>query len=279
MEVSAFPGWMMKDPLAIFTIVQNEPVWLPIWINHYRKQVEPGHLYILDHDSEGEGAELLQDLKQIGVNVVPVHRRVSFDHAWLADTVQRFQQFLLCSYEAVLFAEVDEIIAVVPHSGHRNLQEYAATVLTNGREFVRCTGYEVVHKPQEEPPLNWSQPLLKQRSWWYRSELYSKPLLSSIPLTWEKGFHRTSNVLCRACHIDQDLLLIHLHKLDFDYCVERHKETALRKWSDPDKESGAGRQNRMVDPVELQTWFSRSIDDQRKDAQLVRIPVNVQTII
>ncbi len=267
----------MKDPLAIFTIVQNEPVWLPIWIKHYRNQVEVAHLYILDHDSEGPGAELLRELKRAGVNVVPVHRRVSFDHTWLAQTVEHFQRFLLASYEAVLFNEVDEIIATAPGSGYRDLGEYAARVLDDRHKFVRCTGYEVVHKPEEEPPIDWTAPVLGQRGWWYGSEKYSKPLLSRIPLSWRKGFHKTTNVRTRARQIDSDLLLIHLHKLDFDYCVKRHQETASRNWMRTD--GAAGRQNRVSDPDELRAWFSRSIDDEKREARLVPIPSDVQRII
>ncbi|MFP6600587.1 MAG: glycosyltransferase family 2 protein [Deltaproteobacteria bacterium] len=267
----------MKDPLAIFTIVQNEPVWLPVWMKHYRSQLDAAHLYILDHDSDGEGAALLDELKRAGANVVPVHRRVSFDHSWLAETVERFQRFLLSSYEAVLFVEIDEIVATAPGSQYAGLGDYAEVVLDRRHKFVRCAGFEVVHKPEEEPPLDWTQPLLKQRKWWYASEKYSKPLLSRMPLSWRKGFHRTSNVRVRSRQIDQDLLLIHLHKLDFDYCVRRHEETASRDWMRPDGKTGS--QNRMVGSDDVRAWFRRSIDDDKKEAELVAIPAEIQTII
>jgi hypothetical protein len=277
---------MNINPLAIFTIVQNEPVWLPIWVDYYRTQIGASHLFVLDHDSTGEGADVLSELStKSGINVVPVHRHVSFDHRWLAHTVQLFQHFLLNSYRAVLFVEVDEIVATTRDSKYRNLEQYAAGVIGSKklfgkpRKYVRCTGYEIVHKPEEESPLDWSKPLLKQRTWWYHSVLYSKTLLSMTPLEWDKGFHVLSNQKARIEKMEDDLILIHLHKIDFDFCLARHQESARRNWSTSDVEEGAGKQNRISDIEELRTWFRTSIDDPSKEARLVPIPDHMKSII
>jgi hypothetical protein len=277
---------MNKDPLAIFTIVQNEPVWLPIWVDYYRTQIGASDLFVLNHDSTGEGADVLSELlAKFGINVIPVHRRVSFDHRWLAHTVQLFQRFLLNSYRAVLFIEVDEIVATTPDSKYDNLEQYAAGVigskklLGKPREYVRCTGYEVVHKPEEEPTLDWSKPLLQQRTWWYHSVLYSKTLLSMTPLEWKRGFHALSNRKARIKKMEDDLVLIHLHKIDFDFCLARHEESAKRNWSASDKEGGAGKHNRLYDAEELRTWFRSSIDDLSEEARLVPIPDDMKSIV
>jgi hypothetical protein len=277
---------MNKDPLAIFTIVQNEPVWLPIWVDYYRAQIGASHLFVLDHDSTGEGGDVLSELSaKFGINVIPVHRRVSFDHRWLAHTVKLFQHFLLSSYRVVLFAEVDEIVATTPGSKHRNLEQYSAGVigskklLRKPREYVRCTGYEVVHKPEEEPTLDWSKPLLQQRTWWYHSVLYSKTLLSMTPLEWIKGFHALSNEKARIEKMEDDLVLIHLHKIDFDFCLAKHEESAKRNWSASDIEDRAGEHNRLRDADQLRTWFRSSIDDPSKEARLVPIPDHMKSII
>jgi len=277
---------MNKHPLAIFTIVQHEPVWLPIWVDYYRTQLRASDLFVLDHDSTGKGADVLSELSaRLGINVIPVHRRVSFDHHWLAHTVQLFQRFLLNSYRVVLFAEVDEIVATTPDSKHANLEQYAAGVigsrrlLGKPREYVRCAGYEIVHKPEEEPTLDWSKPLLKQRTWWYHSVLYSKTLLSMTPLKWDKGFHALSNEKARIEKMEDDLVLIHLHKIDFDFCLARHEESAKRNWNASDIEDGSGDHNRLYDVEKLRTWFRRSIDDPGKEAQLVPIPDHLKSII
>ena len=277
---------MNKDPLAIFTIVQNEPVRLPIWVDYYRAQLAASDLFVLNHDSTGEGADVLSQLSaNFGINAIPVHRRESFDHRWLAHTVQLFQRFLLNSYRVVLFAEVDEIVATTPGSKHSNLAQYAASVigskklLGKPREYVRCTGYEVVHKPEEEPTLDWSKPLLQQRTWWYHSVLYSKTLLSMTPLDWDRGFHVLSNPKARVKKMEDDLVLIHLHKIDFDFCLARHEESAKRNWSASDIAAGAGDHNRLYDAEKLRTWFRNSIDDPAKEVRLVPIPDRMKNII
>ena len=276
---------MRQDPLAIFAIVQNEPVWLPIWVDFYRRHVDPEHLYVLDHDSTGEGAAVLHDLRaRFGIQVVPVHRRESFDHAWLRDTVARFQRFLLASYRAVLFAEVDEIVSPTPGSPSATLTEYSERVIgrPEGRrsaDYVKCRGYEVVHQPEVEPAIDWKRPLLAQRSKWYESRLYSKTLLSQVPLTWENGFHDLERKRMRRKQVEPDLILVHLHKIDYEFCRARHEEAAKRRWSAADLESGAGRQNRFVDDDELDSFFATTIDDRKSPAPLVDIPEPLKSIV
>jgi hypothetical protein len=270
----------MKEPFAVFTIVKNEPVWLPIWVKYYHTQVESPHIYILDHNSDGEGLTMLDGLQAAyGVNVVPVHRKHAFDHSWLCKIVADFQTFLLRSYESVLFAEADEIVATTPGTTNKSLADYARNVLHDQRQFVRCSGYEVVHKHEEEGPIDWARPLLPQREWWYPCETYSKPLLSRIPLYWSKGFHKASNVPPLTSLIDRNLLLLHLHKLDLDYCLQRHAATAAMNWNQADKTSQVGWQNRMTDADEIKQWFTRSIDNAEQPAALTRIPDDVRQII
>jgi len=245
---------------------------------------------VLDHDSTGEGAKALERVRlEYGVNVVPVHRRESFDHDWLRETVQRFQRFLLSSYRAVLFAESDEIVSPTPDSPHATLTEYADAVL--GREesrgfskrevdYVKCTGFEVVHQPETEPAIDWSQPLLAQRSKWAPCRMYSQTLLSRVPLEWQKGFHELEQKRSRRPEAEPDLVLVHLHKIDFDFCLARHEEIRRRSWAKSALERGEGRQFQHESRDELARWFANSIDT-KKDvpAPLVDIPTSMQTIV
>ena len=36
---------------AVFTIVQNEPVFLPIWERYYQRHFDRDDIFVLDHDS------------------------------------------------------------------------------------------------------------------------------------------------------------------------------------------------------------------------------------
>ena len=85
----------------MFTIVKNESYFLPIWIKYYSFFFDKNDIYILDHDSDDNSTT------ELDVNVVNIHNTLAFDHQWLVDTVQDFQQKLLEKYKCVLFSESD----------------------------------------------------------------------------------------------------------------------------------------------------------------------------
>lgn len=242
----------MRRSRAVFTISQNEDRFLPLWATYYHRHYGPEDIYILDHDSTDRSIEKVKHVCQ----VVPVHRRASFDHNWLRDTVSCFQRFLLQSYDCVLFVEADEIVAPDPSRYPRGLGAYVEEVFLPSRnDVLRVNGFEIVHKRDEEPPLaGIGLPFLRKRRYWAWSFLYSKPLLAKVPLRWVKGFHD----LVEAPGVmgyDPDLCLLHLHRLDWDLCKERHIKNAIREWSQPDLAAGHGVQNRLVQDVDLAAWF------------------------
>jgi hypothetical protein len=240
-------------PRAAFTIVQNESVFLPLWLEYYSRYFAPGDLYVLDHDSDdGSTAGLFARC-----NVLQVHRDRSFDHAWLNATVTAFQTFLLRSYERVLFVEADEFVVADP-AFYDGLHDYIEQCRV---PLARCTGFEVVHYPDEEPPIDFHQrPLLKQRRYWHASRKYSKPLLSSAPTVWSMGFHEAPEAL--QVKPDPKLFLVHLHRIDYGSCVARHQRTAARKWNETDLRDGLGFQNRLVEGDEqFKTWYFRGEDN------------------
>jgi hypothetical protein len=229
---------------AAFTIVQNEPDFLPVWLAHYRRFFDPEDIYLLDHDSTDGSTQGVED----ACNVVPVHRTASFDHAWLRSTVEQFQSFLLGSYETVLFAEIDEFLVADPRR-HAGLDSYIEGL----REPAACcTGFDVVHYPSEAP-LRFDQPILRQRGFWHRSPLYSKRLVARAPLAWGLGFH--TELRFPQIRPDPDLYLVHLHRVDYERCLARHRASAARNWSEIDIATGAGNQNRIVAPEKFRHWF------------------------
>ncbi len=168
----------LKRKAAVFTIIQDEPYFLPKWVAHYRTLFPARDMYILNH---GDGPVTTNE----GI-VVPVHRTASFDHNWLRDTVQAFQRFLLQSYECVLFVEVDEI--VFSNDG-KPVMDFIDIFLASDCHAVRCHGFEIVHMRDREPALQEGVPILCQRGFWSPSRMYSKILLSKRPLKWVIGFH------------------------------------------------------------------------------------------
>lgn len=235
---------------AVFTIVQNEPVFLNPWLAYYSRHFEPSDIYVLDHDSTDGSVRPARD--EHGVNVVQVHRDESFNHLWLCSVVRMFQRFLLYSYRSVLFAEVDEFVLPRP-SRYRGLADY---IEQNPEPISRCTGFNVVHRPEFEPALDFDRPLLAQRSTMYRSRMYSKCLLSRVPLEWGVGFHRLLEGQPEAQpEPDPDLLLVHIHRIDYDYCLRRHEASARRRWSERDIQMNLGVHNRIFEPEPFRAWF------------------------
>jgi hypothetical protein len=240
---------------AAFTIVQNEAVFLPIWLRYYRRYFDRSDLYVLDHASD-DGSTA-----NIGEHCIPlrVHRDKSFDHAWLKGTVSAFQAFLLRSYERVLFAEADEFVVADP-TIYAGLGDY------NGRcraPLACCTGFEVVHYPDEEPPLRFDRPILAQRKYWHPSRDYSKPLLASVPTSWCIGFHRSLD--CPDLQPDRHLFLVHLHRVDYGTCAARHRATAARDWNEEDVRRGRGFQNRLVEgDAAFEKWYFGEGNTSRK---------------
>ena len=210
---------------AVFTIVQNEADFLPLWLDYYGRHFDPADVYVLDHDSADGSTEAIGGL----CTVVPVHREKSFDHVWLKSTVEEFQSFLLGSYDAVLFAEADEFVVAEPLR-HDGLAAYV-----DGLEgpAACCTGYNVVHYPEEEKaPLRFDQPLLRQRrvlaSVAQVLQAAHRPDPARVDDRLPLRVQRSPRWLP-----DPSLYLIHLHRVDYDLCLARHRAAVER-----DLESG-----------------------------------------
>jgi hypothetical protein len=245
------PGMSTTGRRAAFTIARDESRFLPIWLRYYGRHFDPADIYVLDHDSSDGSTEGLAG----ACNAVAVHCDRIFDQMWIKGTVQDFQAFLLRSYETVLYAEVDEFVVPDP-SRHADLGSYID-------EFegaaATCTGYNVVHYPQEgEPPLRFDEPVLCQRRFWHRSPQYSKRLLSRVPLTWNVGFHQEFSV--PDAPPDPGLLLVHLHRVDYDYCLARHRLAASGNWNEEDLQFNLTWHQRVIEPDEFHHWFFHGED-------------------
>jgi len=183
---------------AVFTIVKDEDYYLSIWLKHYSKFFDKDDIYILNN-----GRKL-----DLDYNIIEVKSEYSFDVTFLLKVVQDFQCKLLESYKLVLFAECDEII--YPKYG-----SYENHILDN--ISIKCVGYDVLHA-KDEMAINWELfPLLSQRKWWVKNTRLNKQLLTTIPLKYDPGFHRATP----EARINNDLMLIHLRRIDYNYTLSR----------------------------------------------------------
>lgn len=225
---------------AIITMVHNEPLFLPIWLRYYSRWFAPEDIYVLDNGST-DGSTMGEGFVRIPVE----HETV--DHTWMVRTIEQLQHDLISRYDITVVADVDEIIAVAPQLG--GLGDYLDWF---DEEWVNPLGYELVHMKDREPPLRLDHPILEQRRYWYVNGAYDKAALAMVPMTWKPGFHgREDNKL----NAEPDLRLIHLHRMDFDLCLERHRTRRRKQWAELDAREGWAVHNQVVDDEDFARWF------------------------
>ena len=233
----------MKKKCAVFTIVKNESYFLPIWIKHYKKYFDSSDIYVLDHQST-DGSTTGLD-----VNVIPVINEMAFDHQWLVNTVQQQQEKLREEYESVLFAESDELVYTLEKPLNEIIDDF---INDSSVTHQTCSGYEVIEDIGNEKILEPGDEIFRNRNFWFEHEMYSKTLLSKIPLRWIWGFHSAINV---SINKKYNLFLCHLHRCDFEFMLKRHEERAT-KWKLKDDGAGVGFQHRIGDREGVLRYFN-----------------------
>lgn len=225
---------------AVLTMVHNESIFFPIWLRYYSRFFGPDEIHVLDHDtSDGSTAGG-------GFVRVPVSHE-TVDHTWMVRTIEAHQRELLERFDAVLVTDVDEIVAPRPEWG--TLDEYLRRF---DEEFVNCLGYEVLHMADREGPFDPSRPVLEQRGHWFANDGYDKPGLAAEPTRWEPGFHARED---GGFRLDPDLILIHLHRMDYEVCLARHRYRRERAWNDQDLAEDWAKHNLITGGDDFARWF------------------------
>jgi hypothetical protein len=200
----------------------------------------PEDIYVLDNDSDPE------TLPASGFVRIPVaHDRV--DHTWMVRTIESLQHELIRRYDKVLVTDVDEIVA--PHPRLGDLGDYLDAFR---EDWVNCLGYELLHQPDREPPLQPEKPILAQRGRWFFNDGYDKAALATTPMSWRPGFHGRTDF---HVNLDPDLRLIHLHRVDYEMCLARHRTRSRRPWDQSDARDGWAIHNQITDEADFRQWF------------------------
>lgn len=220
--------------------MHNEPIFFPIWLGYYSRFFEPDDIYVFDNETTDGSTD------REGFVRIPVEQD-KVDHVWMVHTIQELQHELLDRYDLVVVTDVDEIISPVPERGRLGpyLDHFDA-------EYVNCLGYEVLHMKDREPALDLGRPILGQRRFWFSNMGYSKPAVTTAPMDWRPGFHGRKDF---QTSIDPDLRLIHLHRMDYDICMQRHRTRRRKAWAHEDQAQSWAVHNQIVDPAEFEDWF------------------------
>ena len=221
----------MKAPLAVVTMVYNEPVFLPVWLRHYAAQVGAANCFVLDHGSD-DGSTAPVRLGAASALRIP---RSPQDDSRRCGFVSDVCAGLLNWYEAVVYTDVDELLAADP-AVHSSLAALASTLEPDA--VVTATGFDVIHLPDEEPALDWAQPVALQRGWLRASSAMCKPVMIRRRVDWAPGFHCIDDV-----PRFRPLFLFHLRYVDLRSGLARLHRTRSQPWVTPE----AGSHQRMPD--------------------------------
>lgn len=219
----------MRAPLAVVTMVYNEPVFLPVWLRHYASQAGMTACHVIDHGSDDGSTSALP------CNILRLPRSPQ-DDARRTRMIGLFCASLLEWYEAVIYCDVDEILVADP-ALYGSLTELSQA---RPAPCLTATGFDLLHRVTVEPALDFSAPILAQRSALRFSAAMCKPCLIREPVTWSPGFHSIREDLPNP---NPALMLFHLRYCDVDEGLKRLARTRTQPWCSED----AGAHQRMLD--------------------------------
>jgi hypothetical protein len=249
----------MKKKFAVFCPLKDERTHSLVWLEYYSRFLPKEDIYILDFNSTNNDI--------YDCNIVSTTKNI-FDAWELFYEIKRFHAELLEKYEYVIPTDVDEILF---HPA--GLNNYVNNLK---EDYVRASGYELIHLPDKEPEYDPSKKILEQRNFWFKSPTYyDKTLITNKALDWSIGLHTIHKVDNNSIYSEKDLLLIHLHRFDYNKCVNRHLEYANKEWSERTVRNNNNWHYREKDKLKIDKWyFSNSIN-----YNIVQIPEDLKSKI
>lgn len=220
--------------LAAVTMVYNEAEFVPLWIKYYSEQVGKENCFIVDNSSDDGSLDKFKS----EVNVIRVPREYMDDER-RTKFLSEFCSSLLNYFSHVIHVDVDEFIVANPDK-YSGLKDYASK-WAEGRESVTSIGLNVTQLPSEEQTIDFSQPILSQRSYVRFVSPMCKPCFIAKPITWSPGFHGSTHET-----IFDDIFMFHMRYFDLQYGLTRLHKTRNMKWK--------SEKNGLHQRVEDETW-------------------------
>jgi Glycosyl transferase family 2 len=214
--------------VAAVTMVFNEAVYLPIWLAHNARQVGIENCFVIDHGSTDGSIS-----NNLGCNIIKIPRS-PYDPAKQSEWNSEFCSSLLVWYDWVVYSDVDELLLADPAVAS-SLVDYCRRPLP---PIVTAIGLNVLHRMDNEPPLDLSRPITEQRPYVFGCASMCKPLLIRRRVKWSPGSHSADAKL-----FFDKLYLFHLRWFDYDFGIERLHKTRAMAWAQADQ----GRHQRVQD--------------------------------
>jgi hypothetical protein len=257
----------MRRKKCIFTKIKNGGLFFKIWYKYYSKFFDEKDIYVIDYGSTDGSLDGLL-CNKISLNPDSYNAGGCSIYS-SSKTINGYKAVLQQSHEYVMYTDFDEIVYHPSGLGNYidQLQE----------DYVTCKGYEIVQNRRvNEGCLDFEKPVLSQRNYWFPRADYDKSLITRINITWDLGCH---DLIHHKKNYAADLLLIHLHKIDYSltYALnERNIEVIRDKQKkagidDPDSQYGIeGGFHNFCSHKVFDGWWAAAED------QLVLIPKNIK---
>jgi hypothetical protein len=217
--------------LAVFTRIYNEQIMFPLWQKHYGEMVGYDNIFVYDHGSEIEYDVLTPNyIKEDRTAYCDIER---------VKILERIQNELLKIYKFVIYADCDEFILPRP-TKYRDIRAF---IQAHDASAYRCVGIDVMPTREQTAPVDWREPVLRQRPYGALRTWSCKTLLSSIPLHWQVGLHQCAPDL----PINPDLWLFHLKHADLNNLLQRLSLTRSIQWSEASLKAQLGSSHRIPD--------------------------------
>lgn len=193
--------------ICALTTVRNDKIFLAKWIEHYGAAFGRENLFVLLDGHDQEMPENSDRVNLIRLPHVPLERVPAMRRR--ARVMSKFARGLYHYFDIAIATDVDEFIVVDPERG-LNLRDYLSSQKLPSS--VSALGLDVGQHLRCEATLDPEQPYLSQRNFAHVSSRYTKPCITTRPLTWGSGMHRIKGHNFR---IDPNLYLFHFGMVDY----------------------------------------------------------------
>ncbi len=188
-----------RPRVAALTMVRDEALMLPRWVEHYTRQCESADALVVIDDNSRDGST--DDLPCPVIRVPSETKPRAFERSRMK-MVSGIAAGLLGVYDAVVFTDADEFMVADP------AKYDTLTDLVLDRPRVGVLGamcLNVVHDVDHEPDLDPARPILEQRRLATFIPRMCKPGLKRSPVGWTAASHGIGVPYA----IDPDLYLFH----------------------------------------------------------------------
>jgi hypothetical protein len=148
---------------------------------------------------------------------------------------------LLETYEVVLVLDSDEFL-VTARDDCRNALEHIVRTYPFADGRLRPRGWELIHCRSREGDLNAERPIVEQRGYLLRAEMFDKPCVTREDVSLFPGNHHCYESSCR----DESLQLIHMRWFDVRFAIAKGLRYSKTSWSTLDLAMGLSFHQRMT---------------------------------